>query len=374
MDPRTLVIHPPCDDELLGHAINHPIYLSSTYPRQTDGSYPNGYSYSRGNNPNRQALEDALSALEKGNSAVAFASGAAAASAIFQSLKTGDHVIVPDQCYHGTHSLLREIYSRWGLDWTMVDMTSPQAVLDAVRPTTRLLWLETPANPTLAVTDIERIVEIAHDAQAICVADNTVATALLQEPLKFGCDAVVYSTTKYLAGHSDVVGGAIVVKSDDELLSRLKAIQIHGGAVPSPFDCWLTMRGLRTLPLRIRAQCENAMAIAQFLSAHSRVQKVSYPGLLNHPGHHKATSQMKGYGGLLSFEPKGGQEAALGIVKKTKLIRRATSLGGVESLIEHRASMEGPYSRTTPGLLRLSVGIESVQDLIADLDQALQLP
>jgi cystathionine gamma-synthase len=371
LDPNTLVLHPPFADELFDHSISHPIYLSSTYPRNADGTYPHGYSYSRGANPNRRALEDTLCALEKGKDAIAFSSGAAAVSAVFQSLTTGDHVIVPQVCYHGTLTLLREIFSRWGLLWNTVDMTSLDAVRSALTPTTRLIWLETPANPDLAISDIQEIARIAHDAGAMCIADNTVATALLQEPFLFGCDAVVYSTTKYIAGHSDVIGGAVIVRDDDELTSRLRTIQIHGGAVPSPFDCWLTMRGLRTLPLRIQAQCQNALDIAQFLSNHTQVLKVNYPGLDQHPGHELARRQMKSYGGLLSFELKGGKDAALKVLAKIRLIRRATSLGGVESLIEHRASVEGPHSQTSPGLLRLSVGIESVKDLIGDLNQAL---
>lgn len=372
MDQETLAIHPPYQDDLLNSSITHPIYLSSTFPRNPDGSYPNGYSYSRGANPNRKVLEEALTALEGGTSAACFASGAAAALAVFQALGTGDHVLVPRVCYHGTHTILREIFPRWGLTWDAVDMSSPLAVKAAIKPATRLIWVETPANPNLQITDLNAIAEIAHNSGALCIADNTVATAILQQPFLHGCDLVVYSTTKYISGHSDVIGGAVIAKSQSEFLEQIRMIQIHGGAVPSPFDCWLTLRGMKTLPLRIRAQSENAQKIAEYLSHHPKVSVVYYPGLRSHPGHHLAVSQMKAFGGLLSFELKGGKDGAMNVVRKTKLIRRATSLGGVESLIEHRASMEGRHSTTSEGLLRLSVGLESIQDLLSDIEQALR--
>ena len=371
MDQETLAIHPPYQDELLNSAITHPIYLSSTFPRNADGSYPNGYSYGRGANPNRKVLEETLAALEVGTSAACFASGAAAALAVFQALGTGDHILVPRICYHGTHTILREIFPRWGLTWDAVDMSSPSAVKAAMKPTTRLIWVETPANPTLQITDLNALAELAHNSGALCIADNTVATSLSQQPFLHGCDLVVYSTTKYISGHSDVIGGAVIAKNQSEFIEKIRIIQIHGGAVPSPFDCWLTLRGIKTLPLRIRAQSESAQKIAEYLSSHPKVSVVYYPGLQSHPGHQLALSQMKVFGGLLSFELQGGRDAALDVVGKTKLIRRATSLGGVESLIEHRASMEGKHSKTPEGLLRLSVGLESSQDLLDDIEEAL---
>ena len=290
---------------------------------------------------------------------------------MFQALAPGDHVIAPDDCYHGTARILREIYAPWGLETSFVDLTSADAVRRAVRPTTRLFWVETPSNPLLKITDIPEIAAIARAAGARCVCDNTWATPMLQRPLSLGADLVVHSTTKYLSGHEDVTGGAVVSARDDAFAQRVRVIQNVAGAVPSPFDCWLTLRGIRTLPVRMAAHSANAARIAEFLQDHPRVAAVHYPGLSGHPGRDTAGRQMAGFGGMLSFQVAGGQESALRVAARVSRFVRATSLGGTQSLIEHRASVEGPYSRTPVDLLRVSVGLEHPEDLIADLAQAL---
>jgi cystathionine gamma-synthase len=283
----------------------------------------------------------------------------------------GEHVIAPQDAYYGTARLLREVMAGWGLGSTFVDMTDPHAVAEAVAPHTRLIWIETPSNPTLAVTDIARVSAIARAAGARCVCDNTWATPLLQRPLALGCDLVMHSTTKYLGGHSDLTGGALVAPEDDDWAARLRTLQALGGGVPSAFDCWLLMRGIRSLAWRMRGHCENAAIVSAFLAEHPAVEVVHYPGLPGDPGHAVAARQMSGFGGMVSVQVKGGAKAALEVVRRVKLFTRATSLGGPESLIEHRASVEGPESRTPPGLLRLSIGLEHPDDLVEDLDQAL---
>ncbi len=352
-------------------AVAPPIYLSTTFERDADGQYSRGYVYSRDNNPNRQNLEECMSLLEGGATAAAFSSGMAATSSLFQALSTGDHVILPSDCYHGTSRLLYEVFSGWGLKVTSVDMTDPEQVSEAVLPNTRVIWTETPSNPVLKITDLAQVARIAHDAGALCVCDNTWASPVLQQPLALGADLVMHSTTKYLGGHEDVLGGVIVSKEDSDFFQRIRLIQSLCGAVPSPFDCWLVLRGIRTLHVRMRAHSENAFRVASFLKEHPQVEAVHYPGLPDHPGHAIATSQMSGFGGMLSFQVKGGKEAAFQVAGRVKLFVRATSLGGTQSLIEHRASIEGPNSETPNNLLRVSVGLESVDDLIEDLAQAL---
>ena len=368
---ETIAVHAGHSPDPATGAVNPPIYLTTTFARDADGNLPHGFLYARSDNPTRRELERALAALEGGETAIAFASGMAATAAVFQSMLPGEHVVAPQDAYYGTARLLREVMAGWGLASTLVDMTDLPAVAAAVRPETRLLWIETPSNPSLAVTDIPRVAEIAHAAGARCVCDNTWATPVLQRPLALGCDLVMHSTTKYLGGHSDLTGGALVLPADDEWAARLRTLQALGGAVPSAFDCWLLMRGIRSLPWRMRGHCENAAAVAAFLSSHAAVETVHYPGLAFDPGHAVAARQMAEFGGMVSVEVKGGTEAALAVVRRVKLFTRATSLGGTESLIEHRASVEGPESRTPPGLLRLSIGLEHSADLIADLDQAL---
>jgi cystathionine gamma-synthase len=369
---ETLAVHAGHAVDPATGAVNPPIYLTTTFARDAEGNLPHGFIYARSDNPTRRELERALAVLEGGETAIAFASGMAATAAVFQSMLPGEHVIAPRDAYYGTAKLLREVMAGWGLASTLVDMTDLHAVAAAVTAETRLIWIETPSNPSLAVTDIARVSEIAHAAGARCVCDNTWATPVLQRPLALGCDLVMHSTTKYLGGHSDLTGGALVSPADDEWAARLRTLQALGGAVPSAFDCWLLMRGIRSLPWRMRGHCENAAAVATFLAGHDAVEIVHYPGLASDPGHAIAERQMTAFGGMVSVEVKGGAEAALGVVRRVKLFTPATSLGGTESLIEHRASVEGPESRTPPGLLRLSIGLEHADDLIEDLDQALR--
>ena len=368
---ETIAVHAGHTADPATGAVNPPIYLTTTFARDADGNLPHGFIYARSDNPTRRELERALAALEGGETAIAFASGMAATAAVFQSMLPGEHVVAPRDAYYGTGRLLREVMAGWGLASTLVDMTDLHAVAAAVRRETRLIWIETPSNPSLAVTDIPRVAEIAHAAGARCVCDNTWATPVLQRPLALGCDLVMHSTTKYLGGHSDLTGGALVSPADDEWAARLRTLQALGGGVPSAFDCWLLMRGIRSLPWRMRGHCENAAVVAGHLAGHAAVETVHYPGLASDPGHEVAARQMTEFGGMLSVEVQGGAEAALAVVRRVKLFTRATSLGGTESLIEHRASVEGPESRTPPGLLRLSIGLEHPADLIEDLDQAL---
>jgi cystathionine gamma-synthase len=369
---ETLAVHAGHSPDPATGAVSPPIYLSTTFAREPDGTLPHGFLYARSDNPNRRELELSLAALEGGAAALAFASGMAATAAVFQSLAPGDHVVAPLDAYYGTAKLLRDVMAGWGLASTLVDMTDPDAVARAVTPRTRLVWIETPSNPTLAVTDIARVAAIARAAGARVVCDNTWATPVLQRPLELGADLVMHSTTKYLGGHSDLTGGALVAPAEDDWTARLRTLQTLGGAVPSAFDCWLLMRGVRSLPWRMRGHCENAAAVAAFLAAHEAVEVVHYPGLDADPGHAVAARQMRGAGGMVSVQVKGGAPAALEVVRRVRLFTRATSLGGTESLIEHRASVEGPESRTPPGLLRLSIGLEHADDLLEDLDQALR--
>ena len=369
---ETLAVHAGHAVDPTTGAVTPPIHLTTTFGRDADGSLPHGFIYARSDNPTRQELERGLAALEGGAVALAFASGMAATAAVFQSLLPGDHVVAPLDAYYGTAKLLREVMAGWGLESTLVDMTDPDAVAAAVTPRTRLVWIETPSNPALAVTDIARVAAIARAAGARAVCDNTWATPVLQRPLELGCDLVMHSTTKYLGGHSDLTGGALVAPAESEWTTRLRNLQALGGAVPSAFDCWLLMRGIRTLPWRMHAHEENAAAVAGALAVHNAVAVVHYPGLPTDPGHAVAARQMTGFGGMVSMQVKGGAEAALDVVRRVRLFTRATSLGGPESLIEHRASVEGPESRTPPGLLRLSIGLEHPADLVEDLDQALR--
>lgn len=370
MKIETLAVHSGNRVDPATGAVTLPIHLTTTFERGEDGGYPQGYIYARNSNPNRAMLEECLAALE-GGAAAAFASGSAASMAVFQSLSPGDHVLAPNDVYHGTARMLNEIFAPWGLETTFLDMTDPAQVERAIRPATRLVWIETPSNPLLKVTDIQRVAEIARGVGAECVCDNTWATPALQRPLELSAGLVVHSTTKYLGGHSDVTGGAVVGAAANELFPKVKQVQVSGGAVPSPFDCWLVLRGIRTLPYRMRAHSENGAKVAAFLSSHSGVEAVHYPGLEEHPGHQTAARQMKMFGGMISVQVKGGREEAMAVAARVELFTRATSLGGTESYIEHRASIEGPDSQTPENLLRLSIGLENADDLIEDLDQAL---
>lgn len=368
---ETTCVHAGHAPDAATAAVSPPIHLSTTFERERDGSYPKGFSYARVTNPNRAQLESCLATLEGGREALAFSSGVAAAMAVFQTLKPGDQVLCTQDAYHGIRRLLREVLQPWQLQAQFVDTTDTAAVRSAITPATRLLWVETPSNPLLRITDLAAIAEIARSAQLLTVCDNTFATPVLQRPLDFGMHLVMHSATKYLGGHSDVMGGVIVARDSSAFTERLRLLQSEAGAVPSPFDCWLILRGAATLHLRIRAQSHNAARIAEFLAQHKAVEQVFYPGLTTHPGHALAKRQMRGFGAVLSFTLRGGQAAAVHSVARVKLFTRATSLGGVESLIEHRASMEGPDTSTPDNLVRASVGVENADDLIADLDQAL---
>jgi len=367
---ETLAVHAGHGVDAATGAISPAIHLSSTFERAADGSIKE-YFYARHGNPNRKALETCLAALEGGAAAAAFASGAAATLSILQALGPGDHVVAPSDAYHGTTILLRDILGPWGLAVTFVDMTDPTQVEQAIRSRTKVIWVETPSNPLLRVSDIERIAGIGHAAGARCVVDNTWASPVLQRPFDLGADLILHSTTKYLGGHCDVLSGAVVAKEESELFQRIRNIQIQGGAVASAFDCWLVLRGIRTLPCRIRGHCRNARALAEFLSHHARVEAVHFPGLLTHPGHAVAAKQMRDFGGMMSFQVRGGRPEALAVAAKLRIIARATSLGGPDTLIEHRASIEPPDKGTPENLLRLSVGLEHPDDLIEDLAQAL---
>ena len=369
---ETIAVHAGHEPDPATGAVTPPIHLSTTFEREIDGSYRSGLVYSRYANPNRGSLEACLTSLEGGAGSACFASGSSATSAVFQSLEPGAHVIAPDDAYFGTIKMLRDLFGPWKLEMTSVDMTDLGAVERAIRPETRLVWIETPSNPLLRVVDIAALATLAHAAAATCVVDNTWASPVLQRPLDLGADVSMHATTKYLGGHSDVLGGALVWRADGPLAQRLRSIQASVGAVPSPFECWLTLRGIRTLPWRMRAHSANALALARYLTSHERIEVVHYPGLADHPAHAIATRQMAAYGGMLSLQVRGGRDAAMRMAGKLRIVTRATSLGGTESLIEHRASVEGPGSRAPESLLRLSVGLEHIDDLIEDFDRALR--
>ena len=352
-------------------AVTPPIHLSTTFERQPDGSYPTGYEYTRDGNPNRNALEECLSALEGGQAAAAFASGSVASMTIFQALLPGDHLIAPEDLYYGVRKQLRDVFTPWGLEVTFVDMTDLSQTHKALRRNTKLILAETPSNPQIKVTDIRRTSDVAHDAGASFVCDNTMATPILQRPLDLGADFVVHAATKYLGGHSDVMGGMVVAKEENDLFRKIRKLQKIGGAIPSPFECWLTLRGIHTLPYRMKAHSENAMKVAKFLSDHPAIEKVLYPGLTNDAGHDIASQQMSLFGGMMSVLVHGGRDAAMNVAAKVKVFTRATSFGGPHSVIEHRASVEEPGTRTPDNLLRLAIGLENADDLVEDLAQAL---
>jgi cystathionine gamma-synthase len=371
MQLETIAVHAGRRIDEGSAAVASPILLSTTFERAAEGSFPHKHVYGRMSNPNREELESCLTSLEGGAAAASFASGSAATIACFQALRPGDHVVAPRDVYYGTAVALREILGPWGLEVSFVEMTDLEEVQTALRPNTKLIWVETPSNPILKISDIEGVVNLARAAGVRVACDNTWATPVLQRPLELGVDFVMHSTTKYLGGHCDVFGGALICARDDDFFQRIRQIQTLGGAVPSPFDCWLIRRGISTLPWRVRAQSQQAMQIAAFLSNHRGVEAVHYPGLHQHSGHQVAARQMKSFGGMLAFQVRGDRASAMSVAARVQVITRATSLGGVESLIEHRASIEGPGTRTPENLLRLSVGLEHVDDLIADLEQAL---
>lgn len=368
---ETIAVRVGRDIEAATGGVAPAVHLSTTYERDVDGEFSRGYDYVRPDNPGRRALEQCIAALEGGAAATAYSSGSAASLAVFSLLRPGDHVIAPIEAYHGTAKQLRDIIGPMGVAYSFVDMTQNEAVRKALTDKTRLVWIETPSNPMLNISDVETIADLAHGRGALVCVDNTFATPVWQRPFELGADLVMHSSTKYFGGHSDVMGGAVVARDRGGLSDQLRDYQSTAGNVPSPFDCWLVRRSLTTLSCRVRAQTHSAARLAQFLHRHRSVERVFYPGLESHPGHELARKQMSGFGAMLSFCVRGARDEAFAVAARTKLFTRATSLGGVESLIEHRKSIEGPHSVTPESLLRVSVGLEHVDDLIADLDEAL---
>lgn len=375
MKPETLAIHAGNAPDPATGAVAPPIQLATTFvhgPAAERHSGPEGgHEYQRESHPTQARLEDALAAIEGGAAALAFATGMAAIHALLSSLPRGSRVLVPRDVYAGTRGLAREFLPELGIEAVFVDTTDLPAVRAALAGGVACVWLETPSNPRLEISDIAAIAEAAHAAGAILACDNTFATPVLQNPLALGADVAMHSTTKYLGGHSDVMGGALVFARRDALFERVRHRRHLTGATLAPFNAWLILRGIRTLHVRVAQHCRNARAIAAFLAAHPKVARVHYPGLAGDPGHAIASRQMRDYGGMLSFAPVGGRDAALALCRRVRLFTNATSLGGVESLIEHRASVEGPTPVTPDDLLRLSTGLEHADDLIADLAQAL---
>lgn len=374
--PATRAIHAGYRPDPATGAVNVPIYASSTFAQDGVGGLRGGFEYARTGNPTRAALEASLAAVEEGAFARAFSSGMAATDCALRAmLRPGDHVVIPDDAYGGTFRLIDKVFTRWDVQYTPVRLADLDAVGAAITPRTRLIWVETPTNPLLSIADITAIAELGTDRSAKVLVDNTFASPALQQPLRLGADVVLHSTTKYIGGHSDVVGGALVT-NDEELDEEFAFLQNGAGAVPGPFDAYLTMRGLKTLVLRMQRHSENACAVAEFLADHPSVSSVLYPGLPSHPGHEIAARQMRGFGGMVSVRMRAGRRAAQDLCAKTRVFILAKSLGGVESLIEHpsamtHASTAGSQLEVPDDLVRLSVGIEDIADLLGDLEQAL---
>ncbi|MFJ5883998.1 cystathionine gamma-synthase [Kitasatospora cineracea] len=373
---ETLAIHAGQEADPRTGAVVTPIYQVSTYKQDGVGGLREGYEYSRSANPTRTALEECLAAIEGGARGLAFASGLAAEDTLLRTLlKPGDHIVIPNDAYGGTFRLFAKVLTRWGVEFSVADTHHPEKVREAIRPTTRAVWVETPSNPLLGITDLAAVAEIAHAAGARLVVDNTFASPYLQQPISFGADVVVHSTTKYMGGHSDVVGGALVV-ADPGLAEEVAYHQNAMGAVAGPFDAWLVLRGIKTLGVRMDRHSENAAKVAELLAGHPKVTQVLYPGLPTHAGHDVAAKQMKAFGGMVSFRVAGGEQAAVEVCNRAQLFTLGESLGGVESLIEHpgrmtHASAAGSPLEVPADLVRISVGIESAADLLADLEQAL---
>lgn len=363
---ETIAIHRGNQISDKNKPVVQPITLSTTFEHGNEG----GIMYTRISNPNRLALEAVLAALEKGVDAAAFSSGNAAGTAVFQALEPGSHVVAPDDMYHGLRNSMIQLFAGV-LEVSFVDMSNLDEIRKAVRPNTRLFWAETPSNPLLKITDIRKVSELAKAQGAIFAVDNTFATPVFQNPIELGADIVMHSSTKYFGGHSDVLGGALITNEATPFWAKIKNIQSIGGAVPSPFDCYLLCRSIRTLAYRMKGHAQHAMILAEYLMHHPNVEKVFYPGLKSHTGHDVAVSQMTGFGGIISFMVRGGAAEADAVVSKLRFFANATSLGGVESLIERRAAVEGPTTKTPQNLLRASVGLEHTDDLLEDLDQAL---
>jgi cystathionine gamma-synthase len=367
---ETIAIHSGNLNHCSTGDVNLPISLSTTFLRDENGGYPGGHMYSRFSNPNRSALEKVMANLEMGEESCAFSSGNTAGMAVFQALAPGSHIIAPDDIYWGLKKQLLSIFSGI-LEVDFVDQTQLQTIENHIKSNTVMIWIETPSNPLLKVTDIAAISAIAKKNQLILACDNTFASPCFQNPILHGADIVMHSSSKYIGGHSDVLNGIVVTAVKNKFWDKIRNIQQIGGAVPSPFDCFLLLRSIKTLPYRMKGHAENAMALAQYLADHPKIEAVFYPGLPTHPGHEIAKKQMSAFGGMLSILIKGDASNARRVVNSVKLLTQATSLGGVESLIEHRASVEGPDSKTPQNLIRISVGLEHIDDLIADLSAAL---
>ncbi len=408
MKLETLAIHAGNHGDATTGAVVSPITLSTTFERAYDGSLVEGRDiYSRASNPNRRALEEKLAALEGGSEAIAFASGQAATMSIFHSLGAGSHVILPDDIYYNTKVIIDTLYANFGLTCTEVDMTDLSAVKRAIKKNTKLIWIETPSNPSLKITDIQAVTKLAHAKNILVTCDNTWATPFFTRPFEYGVDLIMHSTTKYFGGHSDILGGCVIAPPSPDggatlhsptsfltegektappsgaggavgLMGAIRTFQTVGGAVPSPFDCWLLSRSLATFAIRMPVHAKNAMKLAIFLENHPKIEKVNYPGLKSNKYHRIAKKQMIGadgvaaFGGMMSVLVKGGQKEAMALASNLQIFKHATSLGGVESLIEHRFSVEGVHSKSPENLLRISVGIENIADLIADFEQALK--
>ena len=376
---ETRAVHTGCEPEPVTGAVMTPIFQTSTFVQESPGKKKEGYSYARTHNPTRTALEKNIASLEEGEYGLAFSSGMAAISTVIQILNAGDHVICCDDVYSGTFRVFEKVFKRHNLEFDFIDLTNTQTLENHIKDNTKVIWLESPSNPLLKITDIESITRIAKNKNILTVIDNTFATPFFQKPLNLGVDIVVHSTTKYLNGHSDIIGGAVVT-NDRELYDKVLFIQNAAGSVPGPFDCFLVLRGIKTLAIRMERHAENAMKIAQFLEKHPKVRKVIYPGLKSHPQHELAKKQMSGFGGIISFLIKGGLEAARNFLERVEIFALAESLGGVESLIEHPAIMTHASLPKevkeklgiSDELIRISVGVENVDDLIDDLERALE--
>ena len=368
---ETLAVHAAFSVDPSTGAVSPPIHLSTTFGRDETGTPLAGHTYVRESSPTQDLLESALAQLEGGEAALVFGSGMAAGLAVVQALPPGSHVVLPEDVYYGYRVAARDFFPGWGLTATFAPLDRPGALADSLRPETRVVWLESPSNPLLRVTDLAASAAIARAAGALVVVDNTFATPALQRPIALGADVVLHATTKGMGGHSDVQGGALVFARRDDFVEKVRHVRTILGAVSSPFNSWLVLRGLRTLAVRATVQSETALAVATALAGNAAVSKVNYPGLVDHPGHEVARRQMSAFGSMISFHVAAGREAAIRAVGRTRLFTRATSLGGVESLVEHRATSEGAASTAPPDLVRLSVGLEHPEDLVADLEQAL---
>jgi cystathionine gamma-synthase len=373
MHLETKAIHAGLDIENNSSAVVPPMHPSTVFEHSKKGFQKGDLNYARYSNPNRLQLEALIAALEEGEACAAFSSGVAAATGIFQALKPGDHVLIPADVYAGNRSLIKKVMQPWNLEADFIDMTALDNISESLRENTRLIWIETPSNPLMNITDIQAVCKLARDNEILTCVDNTWPSPVNQLPLQLEADLVLHSTTKYFGGHSDILGGAVVAKQKEGIFRRIREVQQLAGAVPSPRDCWLLCRSTRTLSYRMHGHNEHAAQLAEFLQEHRRVKEVFFPGLATHPGHEIAQKQMSGFGGMISFLIDGDADDALSIVAGSTLIKRASSLGGVESTWEHRRSSEGKDSVAPENLIRISVGLEHPDDLIEDLERALDI-